>query len=515
MKLFTVDNFKRLDELTTRYEPISEIDLMERAAQACTLAILDRYGKDKSYIVIAGRGNNGGDGLAIARQLCWSGCKVEAFVCEQPDRLKPSTLENFHKARQTPNLKLVQMLSLNLLEHALEHHHDAVLIDAMYGTGLLHPVVGMSAQIVDLINLSRHPVVSIDVPSGMIENFALDLDAQVHKAAPCVNADLVLTLHAPKLSLLMPQNGEKYNSFQTIEIGMHPKALVEVESPYEFIEGHSLRWMLKERKLFSHKGNFGHGLLIAGSYGMMGAAILAAKAALRSGIGLLTVHVPRQGVLPMQAGVPEAMLSIDFSENTVNGQPAAIEKYNAVAVGCGLGRNIETYVALKEVIQNYNKPIVVDADALFALSRFPESFALVPKYSIITPHPLEFRRIVGPWHTDEERLCLQRNLAQKHHIIVVLKGAYTSIAMPDGSVYFNSTGNPGMATAGSGDVLTGILLGLLCQGYAPATAAILGVYLHGLAGDLAAEIHGQESLIASDIIANIGPAFLKLKQIKS
>ena len=515
MKLFTVDNIARLDQLTMRYEPISEIDLMERAAQACTLAILDKYGKEKSFIVIAGRGNNGGDGLAIARQLCWSGCKVEAFVCEQPDRLKPSTLENFHRARQTPGLKLVQMLSLNLLEQAIRHAQDVVIIDAIYGTGLIHPIVGMSEQIVDLINASGHPVVSIDVPSGMMEYIESDHQEEFGADIPCVNADWVLTLHAPKLSLLMPQNGDKYGYFQTIEIGMHPTALVEVESPYEFIEGESLRWMIKERSLFSHKGTFGHGLLVAGSYGMMGAAILAAKAAMRSGIGLLTAHVPRQGVIPMQTAVPEATLSIDFSEHTVNGQPPSIEKYTAVAIGCGLGRNMETYVALKEVVQNYNKPVVLDADALFALSRFPESFALVPKFSIITPHVLEFKRIVGEWRTDDERLRLQRNLARDHHIIVVLKGAFTTITMPDGSVYFNSTGNPGMATAGSGDVLTGILLGLMCQGYSPGTAAILGVYLHGLAGDLAAEIHGQESLIASDIIANIGPAFLKLKQSKA
>lgn len=515
MKLFTVENIARLDQLTMRYEPISEIDLMERAAQACTAAIMDRYGKDRTFIVIAGRGNNGGDGLAIARQLSWQGCKVEAFVCEQPDRLKPSTLENFHRARQTPGLRLVQMLSLSMLEQAMRQSQDIVVIDAMYGTGLVHPVAGMSEQIVHLINGSGHPVVSIDVPSGMLEYVETGNTEEFGADIPCVIADWVLTLHAPKLSLLMPQNGDKYGKFDTIDIGIHPGALVEVDSPYEFVEGSSLRWMLKERALFSHKGTYGHGLLIAGSYGMMGAAILASRAAMRSGIGLLTAHVPRQGVVPMQTAVPEATLSVDFSEHTVNGQPVSIEKYSAVAIGCGLGRNMETYVALKEVVQNYNKPVVLDADALFALSRFPESFALVPKYSIITPHVLEFQRIVGEWRTDDERLRLQRDLARDHHIIVVLKGAFTTIAMPDGSIYFNSTGNPGMATAGSGDVLTGILLGLLCQGYSPGSAAILGVYLHGLAGDLAARDLGQESMVASDIIEHIGEAYRTLRQIKS
>ena len=215
----------------------------------------------------------------------------------------------------------------------------------------------------------------------------------------------------------------------------------------------------------------------------------------------------------MQTAAPEVMLSVDSSENTVNGQPTSIDRYSAVAIGCGLGRNIETYVALKEVMNHYTKPIILDADALFALSRYPDSFSLVPKYSIITPHPVEFQRLVGHWKSDEGRLRLQRELAVKHHIIVVLKGAFTSIAMPDGHVYFNSTGNPGMATAGSGDVLTGVLLGLLCQGYAPATAALLGVYLHGMAGDLAASKQGVDSLIASDIIDHIGPAYLKFKAI--
>lgn len=530
MKLFTVDKIKRLDELTMRYEPISEVDLMERAAQACTHAILSRYGKEKTYIVVAGRGNNGGDGLAIARQLCWSGCAVEVFVCAQPDRLKPATLENFHRARQTPRLKMVQMLSLTLLEQALSQTHDAVVIDAIYGTGLIHPIAGLSEQIVELINSAHHPVISIDVPSGLMETegrLVSDVDPSVSAdvsakevgfeaeagsaPAPCVVADWVLTLHAPKLSLLMPGNGDKYKSFTIVDIGIHPRALVEVESPYEYIEGSSLRWMLKERGMFAHKGVFGHGMLIAGSFGMMGAAILAARSALRSGLGMLTVHVPRQGVLPMQTAVPEAILSIDFSENTINSQPASIDKYPAIAIGCGLGRNIETYVALKEVMHKYSKPIVLDADALFALSRYPESFSLVPKYSILTPHPLEFQRLVGHWKSDDERLSLQRHLAMKHHVIVVLKGAFTSVALPDGHVYFNSTGNPGMATAGSGDVLTGLLLGLLCQGYAPATSAILGVYLHGLAGDIAASKTGQESLIASDIIAELGAAYLKLK----
>lgn len=512
MKLFTSENIKRLDELTIRYEPISGLDLMERAAWACTHAILKHYGKQRPYLVIAGRGNNGGDGLAVARLLSWSECTVEVFVCSQPDHLKPSTMENYNRARQTPGLKLVQLLSLSLLEQALIQYPDAVIIDALYGTGLVHPLTGMNDQVVHLVNASPHPVVSIDIPSGMMEHCMAE-DSTNGKSS-CIFADLVLTLHAPKLPLLMPQNGNYYSRFETVDIGLHPRALLEVDTPYEFIEAASIQWMLKERKRFAHKGHFGHGLLIAGSYGMMGAAIMAARAALRTGLGLLTVHVPRQGVLPLQISVPEAMLSVDFSENTVSSQPVGVDKYTSLALGCGLGRNLETYVALNELIRNFTHPVIIDADALYALSKHPEAFDILPKYSIITPHPLEFKRLVGEWKSDEERLQLQRDLARKHEIVVVLKGAFSTVAMPDGHVYFNSTGNPGMATAGSGDVLTGMILGFLCQGYAPGTAALLSVYLHGLAGDLAAAKLGQESLLASDIIANIGPAFLKLKEAK-
>ncbi len=271
---------------------------------------------------------------------------------------------------------------------------------------------------------------------------------------------------------------------------------------------------MRPRAQFAHKGDFGHALLIAGSRDMLGAAQLAAKACLRGGVGLLTVHLPACGELPMQTAVPEAMLSCDVLEDTVSSLDfRKLEKYSAVGTGPGLGRSDAAGRCLKQLLQFYRRPIVCDADALNLLSENPTWLEFLPAGSILTPHPGELERLVGHTGDATERLERTRVFAARHRCVCLIKGAYTAVVQPDGHVLFNTTGNPGMATAGSGDVLCGLVLALLAQGYSSEHAAIAGVYLHGLAGDLALEFQSEESLLSGDLPAYFGAAFKKVRSV--
>jgi NAD(P)H-hydrate epimerase len=264
--------------------------------------------------------------------------------------------------------------------------------------------------------------------------------------------------------------------------------------------------MMHKRRKYDHKGTFGHALLIAGSYGKMGAAILTAKACLRSGVGLVHAHIPKAGYEIMQTAVPEAMLSMDRYDHYFSALPE-LDMYHAVGAGPGLGMEKQSQMALKLLIQECQQNMVFDADALNILAENKTWLPFLPQGTILTPHPKEFQRLAGHWKDDFEKLDILRNFCSKYHVYLVLKGAHTATCFPDGKIYFNSTGNPGMATAGSGDVLTGMITGLLAQGYTPGQAAVIGVFIHGLAGDLAMKEKGMESLIAGDIIEHLGRAF--------
>ena len=309
----------------------------------------------------------------------------------------------------------------------------------------------------------------------------------------------------------MPENDRFVGRWHVLDIGLHHDYLNSVEVNNFYITKNDIRGLILPRKKFSHKGTFGHGLLIAGSYGKTGAAILAAKAALRSGLGLLHVHIPKSSYEIMQTAIPEAMLSIDRYDNYFSEVPD-LSLYNAIGIGPGIGKQHQSQMALKLLIQEFQHPIVFDADALNILSENKTWLSFLPPNSILTPHPKEFERLTEKWSNDFEKIEIQRNFAKKYNVIVVLKGAHTSICLPSGKCYFNSTGNPGMATAGSGDVLTGIITGILTQRYSPEKAAVLGVYLHGLAGDFAKKQNGENALIAGDIIDNIAAAFKKFEK---
>ena len=359
--------------------------------------------------------------------------------------------------------------------------------------------------IIDYINKSDAHVVSIDIPSGLFgeDNRGNDREA-------IVKANLTLTFEFPKLAFFLAENAPYVGEWKTLEIGLHPDVIEKTETPYTMVTEEDISYVIQPRDRFAHKGTFGHALLIAGSKGKMGAAILAAKACLRSGAGLLTVHIPQRGEGVFQTNFPEAMLSFDTNVDFFSSVPE-LSPYNAIGVGPGMGQHMESGAAIERILQTNSKPMVIDADAINLLATNKSLISRIPERSILTPHPKEFDRIAGESASGYERLMKAKAFAVENHLIVVLKGAYTAICTTAGNIYFNSCGNPGMATAGSGDVLTGIILGLLAQGYEPETAAVMGVFIHGTAGDLAAIYQSEESLIASDIIDMLGKAFKQVK----
>jgi NAD(P)H-hydrate epimerase len=341
----------------------------------------------------------------------------------------------------------------------------------------------------------------VDTPSG--------LSVDSHSTGPIVQAQFTVSFQLPKLAFFFPQHANNVGEWAVVDIGLSQNFLKEVEAYHFYVTEKSVKKLIRARKRFSHKGNFGHGLLIAGSNGKMGAAVLSARAAMRSGLGLLTVHAPACGLEVLQTSVPEAMVEVDSNENHFSTLPGGFD-YEALGVGPGLGKHLDSAKAFSSLLKKYQHRMVIDADALNILSENRELLQLVPKGSILTPHPKEFERLVGAWANDFQRLEKQKELAAQLQSIIVLKGAFTSVVDEKGNAYFNPTGNPGMATGGSGDVLTGILVGLMAQGFSSIEAAILGVYLHGLAGDLAAYEVGMDSLMASDLIKYLPTAFKRI-----
>jgi NAD(P)H-hydrate epimerase len=353
------------------------------------------------------------------------------------------------------------------------------------------------------LNDASATIVAIDIPSGLM--------ADSPSPGPVVKADFTVSFQLPKLAFFLPQCHAFVGRWFLVDIGLNKDFIKQVVASHFQVTKKDSRKILRRRSTFGHKGNFGHALLVAGSYGKMGAAVLASRGALRAGLGLLTTHIPRCGYDILQSSVPEAMTTVDSHQDVVSGIPLSA-RYNTIAIGPGLGTSPETVNAFRSLLEQFGKPMVIDADGLNILSENRECMHLVAPGSILTPHPGEFERLVGNWKDDFERLEKQKQLAHELKSVVVLKGAFTSIATPDGKVFFNSTGNPGMATGGSGDVLTGILAGFMAQGYEALHAALLGVYLHGLAGDLAAVDKGVNSLIASDIVNFLPSAFLSLRR---
>ena len=513
MKIFTSEQVRRIDAYTIEKEPIASIDLMERASRQIAYWISGVFENNTRIAFIIGPGNNGGDGLAVARMLSEMNFLVEVFMIRISSKLSDDARINLERLRTGGKVRITDVGNAGELRI---DDPSQVVVDALFGSGLRRVCSGLAAEVIAYLNALPNLKVAIDVPSGLFgeDNRGNDPDA-------IIKADYTLALQAPNLSFFFAENQEYTGIWEVLPIGLHPEILEKEESPNRYLLAEYLFTLLKSRKKFDHKGNFGHALLVAGCYGMMGAAILAARACLRGGIGLVTSHVPRFGYKILQTSVPESLVSIDQSDIIFSAAPD-LGAYTAIGAGPGIGCKSNSGKALRELIEAARVPMVIDADALNILSMNPGWIGLLPENTILTPHPKEFDRLAsagdpgsrqggGQGTGGYSRYLLQKEFAKEHKVIVVLKGAHSSIAFPDGTCWFNTTGNPGMATAGSGDVLTGLILSLLGQGYSPGISAMLGVFLHGLAGDLAAEASSEESLIAGDITESFGLAFQYLK----
>lgn len=503
MKILPVDKIREADAFTILNEPIESIDLMERAARSCFKWIKKRTNSSQPVKVFCGSGNNGGDGLAIARLLAKNYFEVQVFIFQPSGKFSNNFITNLDQLKQYPEVSIIYLKEGDKIP---EIHKNELVIDAIFGSGLTKPVQGYIAQIIRQINSGESITISIDVPSGLF----CDENSSATNGA-IIEADYTLTFQFPKLAFLFPENDQYVGQWEILPIGLSQDFVNGVSVQNYLIGKEDCRLLLKTRNKFAHKGTFGHALNISGSYGKMGAAVLSSKACLRSGAGLVTCHIPKLGYQILQTAIPECMLSIDENEHFFGSVPD-LEFYNAIGVGPGVGMEKQTQNALKLIIQNSSVPLILDADAINILGENKTWISFLPPESILTPHPKEFERLAGKSKNNFERLSLQREFSIKNNVYVIVKGAHTCISTPKGKCFFNSTGNPGMATAGSGDVLTGIILGLLTQNYTSFDACILGVYLHGLAGDIAAEKISPESMIAGDIIKNLGNAFKSLKQ---
>ncbi|HEY9123046.1 MAG TPA: NAD(P)H-hydrate dehydratase, partial [Bacteroidales bacterium] len=481
-------------------EPIKSADLMERAAWQCTHWLMARFGKHQHFHIFCGSGNNGGDGLAIARQLDNQDYLATVYLVAGKDKLSPDAALNLGRLKNTR----VHVRFENIEEHLPAIKEEDVIVDAVLGSGLNKPLDGRLAELIGKLNKIKANKIAIDIPTGL-------MDVKANTGQTVFNAQHTLTFQFPFLSFFFAENAQFVGDWTVLDIGLDKNAVAQTQVQYVLTETSDIH--IKKRLKFGHKGTFGHALIIAGSRSMPGAAILSAKAALRSGCGLLTSHVPSAlaGILPV--AINEAILSLDKGDNYTSNIPEIIH-YSAVAVGPGLGITNSTKTAFSRLIKSRPKNLVIDADALNILASKPQLKNELPANTILTPHHKEFDRLFGLSANSEERLARLIENAISLDIIIVLKGHYSIVALPSGHCYFNPTGNNGMATAGSGDVLTGVIVSLLAQGYDAAHAAITAVFLHGLAGDIAAKELCQESLMANDIINALPKAFKQIETAK-
>ncbi|GAB2777342.1 bifunctional ADP-dependent NAD(P)H-hydrate dehydratase/NAD(P)H-hydrate epimerase [Rhabdobacter roseus] len=492
MKIFNVSQIRALDAHTIAHEPITSLDLMERAAKAFVCWYCARFDHQQTVRIFCGKGNNGGDGLAIARLLHHKEYLVQVYVVDYTEQASDDFRANLERMPQGAPLHFIKKQ-----DELPAPAPGTILIDALLGSGLSRPVEGLLAAVIRAINQSEATVLSVDIASGLYA------DQPNGPEDVIVQPDYTVTFQLPKLAFMLPQNNRFIGDWQVVDIGLSADFIEQESTPYYFTDAAVARALIRPRLKFSHKGTFGHALLIAGSYGKMGAALLAGSACLRSGVGLLTAHVPRCGYSIVQTYMPEAMTQVDPHEEIITALPA-LEPYSVVGMGPGLGKDPQTLRVLEALIAQAQVPLVLDADALNLLAENPALLQKLPQGTILTPHPKEFQRLAGDAAHDYERLALARRFARKYQVVLCLKGGHTAVVFPDGTVHFNATGNAGMATGGTGDVLTGVLTALLAQKYPAEQAAQLGVYQHGAAGDRAAEQRTQTALIASDVVENLG-----------
>lgn len=500
MKIFNTEQIRHWDTYTIQNEPIESLDLMERASETFARWITEQFPNKLTPIyVFCGNGNNGGDGLAISRILHQKSYDVKVIVLAFSDRRSIDNQANLKAVQKIKDLHITTLFNMDNLPSI---QGSSIVIDALFGTGLKNELHGFVQDLIRFLNQLNVTRVAVDMPSGLYGDASSN--------GVIFNADYTYSFEQPKLAFMFPENQKYVGHWRVNSIQLSEEYYLKESTNNYLITNKVALCHYKKRRKFEHKGSFGHALLIMGSRGKIGAAVLSTCACLRSGSGLTTVYTPSCGYEILQTSIPEAMVITDNNNSFIGTLPKT-DKYNAVGIGCGLGMEDETQKVLGELLQNSSHALVLDADALNIITANPDMLHKIPKDSILTPHPKEFERLFGKTSNDFERNSLQRQKAISLQCYILLKGAHSCIAAPDGICYYNTSGNPGMATAGSGDVLTGIITGLLAQDYSSKAALCMGVYLHGLAGDLGAKELGEESLIARDIIKYLPKAFMKMK----
>lgn len=497
MKIFSASQLKKWDAVTIAAQKISSTQLMERAATACYNWLVQNDHFQKHFHIFCGKGNNGGDGLALASLLLENKQNVTIYILElgqQGSNDFQYYLQKLHKL--TTSIHFIQSP-----DYFPEVKENEIIIDALMGTGLNKPLENIAKQLAEFINSSGAQIISIDSPTGLFPDKST-------KGFTAVNANHTLSFQQYKLSFLLAENEKHCGEEHMLNIGLDTGFAETEESIYEMPGEEIIKSIIKPRSKFSNKGNYGHASIIAGSYGMMGAAVLAAKGCCSAGAGKLTCYTPACGYEVMQLAVPEAMCIAkgEHSVSTLNG----IGHFDSIGAGPGLGNNESTRELLESIFREFKKPLLLDADALNCIASNKKLLGDIPAGSVITPHPKEFEQLFGKTLDDFKQLDMAMEAAREYNIYIVLKGHYTFTCTPFGKGYFNSTGNSGMAKGGTGDVLAGMITGLMAQQYPLPEAAILGVYLHGLAGDIAADKFSPHAMKASDLIRCIPGAWKKL-----
>ena len=502
MKILSSNAIRAVDAKTIAYNNINSYQLMEMAASAFSDYFINKYYiKDENSVVLfCGVGNNGGDGVAIARILRLVGFFVKVFIVDVSSSYSQDCLLNIEEAKKDG----IEIVTITSVDEIPNLDNVNVVVDAIFGTGLSRPLIGLAKDVIERLNTLHKKIISVDIPSGLF----MDRPTTI-----AIKATETVTFQIPKLALFLPQNNQFVGHLSIVNIGLNEKAIDEAETDMYYLTDHRMVDLLEPLDKFTHKGIQGHALIIGGSLGKIGAVTLASKAALRSGCGLVTAYVPQCGVEVVQSAFPEAMVVKDIQQSHISSISYNIDP-TAVTIGMGMGQHEETMHALCEFLQSYTGPLVVDADALNILSENSDWLQYLQPNTILTPHPGELSRLIGEWDDDFDKIERTRTFARKYNLIVIIKGAHSLIINSD-NLYLNSSGTPALATAGSGDVLSGIIVGLLAQGYKPLIAAQLGVYIHGKTANITSQHINPRSFIATDIIDNIGKVYDSMNIVKN
>jgi len=499
MKIFTASQIYEADKFTINKQQITSDTLMERAATKLFEWMHTRLqGAQVKIHLFCGIGNNGGDGVALARHLHENGYDIAVYVVNYSEKRSKDFLINLDRLKE-------RKLWPEFLDSDCsfpEIKPNDIIVDAIFGIGLNRAPDIWVAKLIKHLNSSSAFVLSVDIPSGLPSN------RSPWEAEHVVRASYVLSFQVPKLVFFLPETGVYQNQWEILDIGLDPEFLVNTDADYELMGRPEILPMYRPRLKFSHKGTYGHSIIIGGSYGKIGAVQLASNACLSVGSGLVTAFVPECGYHSLQTSIPEIMVLTDDEDESIGEINIPFEPA-AIGIGMGMGTKDETVKAFGSFLKKVEIPVVIDADGLNILAKQPSLIKDIPKQSVLTPHPTELQRLIGEWNDDFDKLEKAKAFSIKNDCILVIKGAH-SITIYKDKGFVNTTGNPGMATAGSGDALTGMITGLMAQGYAPLHAAIFGVYLHGLAGDIGVSMDGYEALTASSIIENIGKAYMEL-----